>query len=251
MRLKRFLDRRFKVLAWLRLIRLPNLLTVPGDTLAGFLLAAGSSALNWPRFFLLALPASLGFYTAGVILNDIFDFKEDHRDRPRRPLPKGDISRENAGMAALFLIGFAAFAAAFFDAMYVAAPLIVCIGLYNIGLKRVPVLGPVLMGLCRAGNLLLGAALSAHGVAFPTPALAGAAVLGLYIATVTQLARGEARPGARFTPRHIGQLLRMLIPLQTLLCLAAFPQFPRNLLGLLLLALLPLHRRLSRRYPPS
>jgi 4-hydroxybenzoate polyprenyltransferase len=248
---KELVPRDFSPAAWLRLVRLPNLLTVPGDLLAGFLLAPAASALDWGQFLLLAIPSGLGLYAAGLILNDLFGYAEDMRERPWRPLPTGQVSRENAAAAAMILVWVAAFAAAFFDALPIALPLILCIVLYNIGLKRVSVLGPLLMGACRAGNLLLGAAAIGDGLT-PAPApIAGALALGLYIAAVTHLARNEAKPGARFTPRHIARLLRLLIPLQALLCLAAIHHFPANLLGLALLPLLPLHQRLSRTFPPS
>lgn len=236
--------------AWLRLLRLPNLLTVPGDLLAGFLLASSSTATGWARL-LLALPAGLFLYAAGMILNDLFDYAEDLRDRPLRPLPANQIARETAAAAALILLWIAAFLSAFFDALPVAIPLILCILLYDVGLKRRPGLGPALMGACRAGNLLLGAAAAREGgAAHPFP-LAGALVLALYIAAVTHLARNEAAPGARFAPAKIARLLGLLIPLQALLCVAAIHRFPANLLGLLLLPLLNLHRRLAARYPPS
>jgi len=248
---KQLVPRRFSPSAWLRLVRLPNLLTVPGDVLAGFLLAPAASALDWGQFLLLALPAGIGLYAAGLILNDLFGYAEDLRHRPERPLPAGKISRENAAAAAMILLWVAAFAAAFFDALPVALPLILCLVLYDIGFKRLPIAGPALMGLCRAGNLLLGAAAVGNGLTTATAPIAGAAVLGLYVAIVTHLARNETRPGTRFPPPVIGRLLRMLIPLQALLCLAAVPHFPVNLTGLLLLPLLPLHQRLSKRFPPS
>jgi 4-hydroxybenzoate polyprenyltransferase len=236
--------------AWLRLLRLPNLLTVPGDVLAGFLLAASAPAMGWVRL-LCAFSAGWLLYAAGLILNDLFDYAEDLRDRPRRPLPSREISREAAATVALVCLWVAAFAAAFAGALPVAIPLIVCVILYNIGVKRHRILGPLLMGACRSGHLLLGAA-AASGAAGLSPApIAAAVLLGLYIAGVTQLARNEAKPGAKFTPAFIGQLLRLLIPLQALLCVAAIHRFPANLLGLALLPLLPLHRRLAARFPPS
>ncbi len=243
--------RSFSPSAWLELVRLPNLLTVPGDLLAGFLLAPAAGAADWGQFLFLALPAGLFLYMAGLVLNDLFGYAEDMRERPGRPLPSGRISRENAAATALVFLWIAAFASAFFDALPVALPLILVILLYDLGLKRVPIAGPVLMGLCRAGNLLLGAAAVGNGISTAPAPIAGAAVLGVYVAVVTHLARNETRPGTRFTPLIIGRLLRMLIPLQSLLCVAAVHAFPANLLGLFLLPLLPLHQRLSRRFPPS
>ncbi|NCA82466.1 MAG: hypothetical protein EOM72_06925 [Opitutae bacterium] len=237
--------------AWLRLLRLPNLLTVPGDVLAGFLLASSSTAAGWARL-LLAIPAGLFLYAAGLLLNDLFDYAEDLRDRPERPLPSREVSREAAAAAALVFLWVAAFLAAFFDALPVALPMILGVVSYDVGLKKFPVFGPLLMGACRAGNLLLGAAAAgADGlVAAPGPVV-GAAALGLYIAAVTHLARNEAQPGAKVTPRLIGKFLGLLIPLQALLGVAALHRFPANLLGLGLLPLLRLHRHLAARFPPS
>ena len=236
--------------AWLRILRLPNLLTIPGDLLAGFLLASAAAAADWARLLLFAIPAGLCLYSAGLILNDLFDYAEDLRERPERPLPANAISRETAAAAALVLLWIAAFLAAFFDALLVALPMILCIILYDVGLKKKPVLGPLLMGASRAGNLLLGAA-AAGGISSAPAPLLGAAVLGLYVAGVTHLARNETKPDANFTPLQVGRLLRMLIPLQSLLCVAAIHRFPANLLGLALLPLLRFHRRLSARFPPS
>ena len=236
--------------AWLRILRLPNLLTVPGDILAGFLLAPAATAGDWGQL-LLAIPSGVLLYGAGLIFNDLFDYAEDLRDRPNRPLPANEISRETAAAVALVFFWIAAFLAAFFDALSVAIPLILCIVFYDVGLKRRPFIGPLLMGACRSGNLLLGAAAASDGLpATPYPWI-GAVVLGLYVAVVTQLARNETRPGAKFPPQRIGQLLRLLIPLQALLGVAAIHRFPANLLALALLPLLKLHRRFSARFPPS
>ena len=238
--------------AWLRLLRLPNLLTVPGDILAGFLLVPRALVTpgDWAQL-LLAIPAGLLLYAAGLILNDLFDYAVDLRDRPQRPLPSGKVYRESAAAAALVFLWIAAFLAAFFDALSVAIPLILCIILYDTGLKRIAYVGPALMGACRAGNLLLGAAAAYEGVPTAPAPVAAAIGLGLYIAVVTHLARNETRPGARFTPAYIARLLRLLIPIQALLCVAAIHRFPANLLGLALLPLLRVHRRWAARFPPS
>ena len=48
--------------AWLRLVRLPNLATAVADSLAGYLVVAGLTALDWPPAACwLAVLASLAF----------------------------------------------------------------------------------------------------------------------------------------------------------------------------------------------
>lgn len=237
--------------AWLRLIRLPNLLTVPGDVLAGFLLSSAIGNQTWLRL-MLAIPASLLFYAAGLILNDLFDYAEDLRVRPTRPLPARQISREAATAVALIFMWIAVFTAGLFDALRIAVLLALVIVLYNIGVKRHRYGGPLLMGTCRAGNLLLGAAAATTaGPQLSWPPMAAALFLGLYVATVTWFARDEMKPDALLKPHQIGRLLGLLIPLQTFFCVAAIHRLPWNLLGLGLLLLLPLHRRLALRFPPS
>ncbi len=245
-----FLPRRPNRQAWLRLVRLPNLLTVPGDILAGFLLAPTVRPAVWSQL-LLAAPASLLLYAAGLILNDLFDYAEDLRDRPARPLPANQISREAAAAVALVLLWIAAFLAAFFDALPVALPMILCIILYDLGLKRLPVIGPLLMGACRAGNVLLGTAAATGGLFLVPGAWGGALAVGTYVACITHLARTETQPDTAYPPSLIGRLLRLLIPLQALLCVLAIHRFPANLLGLVLLPILKLHRRLAAGFPPS
>ena len=130
---------------WLRLVRLPNLLTVPGDPVAGFLLAASSGVLPAGAAVSLAFSAgaALCLYAFGLILNDLLDLATDQRERPERPLPAGEISVLQARVAAVAMavsgLNLALFAGR--SALYVAAALSACIVLYNGGLKRVPVVG--------------------------------------------------------------------------------------------------------------
>lgn len=233
-------------------MRLPNLLTVPGDVLAGFLLApaAVASGGSWLRLGL-AIPTSLLFYAAGLIFNDVFDCAEDLRVRPERPLPSNRIAKGNAVVVALVCLWIAAFFASFFDALPVAMPLILCIFLYDAGLKKIRILGPALMGACRSANLLLGASAAGAGGAAAWAPLLAAILLGIYIAIVTHLARRETEPGSKYPPRFIGKLLGLLIPLQALLCVLSIHRFPANLLGLGLLPLLHTHRQLSSQYSAS
>src|SRR5260221_228220 len=74
---------------WLQLFRAPNLLTVPGDPIAGYLLACFGAVEEglWP-----AIGASVCFYAGGLLLNDLADLAEDRRERPSRPLPSGAAS---------------------------------------------------------------------------------------------------------------------------------------------------------------
>ncbi len=212
---------------WLQLFRAPNLLTVPGDPLAGFLLAsAGALSLR----ALLPVAASVLFYAGGLLLNDLLDFDEDARDRPQRPLPSGNASKKIVWIAAsaLFLIALIFCAISGLTVLRVGAGLLVCIVSYNAGLKKFGVVGPLTMGLCRGLSLCLGSA--AAGSPWTDTLLLSALLLTLYIAAVTNLARHET---TRVRPRFAeglpcltlvtgGVLFAFVNPLGSLLPLAPF-----------------------------
>ena len=76
------------MLAWLRLVRVPNLATAAADPLAGFLIVAGLRELAWPPVACgLAVAAVVAIYAGGMVLNDWCDLELDRRERPERPSP--------------------------------------------------------------------------------------------------------------------------------------------------------------------
>ncbi|NQU41562.1 MAG: UbiA family prenyltransferase [Lentisphaerae bacterium] len=199
--------------SWLQLIRLPNLLTVPGDPLAGacLVLALRGSDQLWPALW--AALIALALYAAGLILNDCMDLEEDRLHRPKRPLPSGEIPLVQAATAAvlLLLLGLGGAIAIGPATATIAALLTGTILLYNRYLKNIPLLGSLSMGLCRGLSLMLGA--TAVG-APPIPSgllLAAALLLVLYIAAVTTLAAREHQA--------IGLGLKRWLPYKVLLLL--------------------------------
>jgi len=189
--------RRRRLWAWGQLLRLPNLFTVPGDPLAGFLLAqaAGLSATKPGLRMALAALVSLLLYAAGLLWNDWFDLPEDRRERPDRPLPAGLIRPATVALAANVLVALAVAVAAVAgrETLYVAMALGAAVLVYDALAKRVRIVGPLLMGSCRGLSVLVGAA--GFGLAgLRSPAVvAYAAGTTLYIAAVTWLASGETR----------------------------------------------------------
>ena len=79
------------LLPFLKLIRLPNVLTAAADSLAGWLLVGG--ALGAVGGWLPLAVASMVLYAAGMALNDVFDLEIDRVERPARPIPSGQVSR--------------------------------------------------------------------------------------------------------------------------------------------------------------
>jgi 4-hydroxybenzoate polyprenyltransferase len=182
---------RGKVIAYLQLIRLPNVLTAAADSLAGWLLATGSVSGS-PRWLPLIV-ASMVLYASGTALNDVFDLEEDRTERPGRPLPSGRVSTRSAawlGGLGLAIGPVMALASGSIAGGIVAAVLAGCILAYDAGLKHTP-LGPAFMGGCRGLNLLLG---MTHAPELGGPVAWGTAVAyGLYVAGITVVSRSETR----------------------------------------------------------
>jgi 4-hydroxybenzoate polyprenyltransferase len=185
------------LLAWVRLLRLPNHATAVADVLAGYLIVSQARAIDWPAQSLWwAILASLGFYAAGMVLNDVFDLAIDREERPGRPLPSGQIGLRSAAAVGnlLMAVGSAAACATAFAAhspwpALVGALLTATVWIYNRHAKATS-LGPAVMGSCRALNWLLGmtAAGGPHG---PHQWLLPIG-MGVYVMGITVYARDEA-----------------------------------------------------------
>src|SRR5215467_11229836 len=82
------------LVAWLQLLRLPNVFTAVADVTMGYLVVLGE--LRPALYFGLLVASSVLLYLSGMVLNDVFDAKVDAQDRPDRPIPSGRISRRAA-----------------------------------------------------------------------------------------------------------------------------------------------------------
>ena len=185
------------MLHWLRLVRLPNLATAAADSLAGYLVVSGLQALEWPPAACwLAVLASVGFYAAGMVLNDVYDVAIDRDERPERPLPSGAIPMPWAAAVGNLLMavgGIAACGAAVAAntpwPAFVGAALTAAIWLYDRHVKAT-LFGPAVMGTCRGLNWLLG--MTAAGGPGGTQQWAIPLGMAVYVAGITLFARDEA-----------------------------------------------------------
>lgn len=192
-----------KLRQYLLLVRLPNVFTTPSNILVGYLATTPPAEAN--GFHLAALMVSSGLlYIAGIVLNDYFDVEVDRRERPSRPLPSGNISKERAMSIALIALAAAnAIALAVSPAsLAVSAALTAAIIAYDYRLKRSPA-GPFAMGSTRFLNVILGAspalsaAVASGGRAVPVPGIWAAAIfaatsLFVYIIAIMILSKKEA-----------------------------------------------------------
>jgi 4-hydroxybenzoate polyprenyltransferase len=182
-----------RIKPYLQLVRLPNLFTAAADSLAGWLIVRGS--LSEPARWVPLVLASVAIYAAGIVLNDVFDYEVDLRERPNRPLPSGRVSRRFAawlGGIALAMGPVLAGLSGSTASLVVSLALAACVLAYDAGLKRT-VLGPEAMGACRGLNLMLGLS---QGPQMGGPAAwLVASGLGLFIVGVTWISRSEVETG--------------------------------------------------------
>lgn len=195
------------------LLRPPNLVTAMGDTLAGLafggMLAGVSNeySLLFQLDVVWLLLSSVCLYAGGVVLNDRADARLDAVERPERPIPSGAVSERMASwfVAVLFSIALLSALLAGIHSLYVATGTLLWILIYDLRAKSHPVWGPLSMGLCRSGNLLLGSSL--YLTAFPQfwPFLL---IPLLYIASITWISRFEVHGGGKPTgPLAIASVL--------------------------------------------
>jgi len=242
-------------LAWLKLFRVVNLPTVPGDVLVGAavgLVSIGASAWHSPGLSHVwwASLASVLLYMFGLVHNDIVGAKKD-RDRP---IPGGEISLD-AALAASVVCLACGFGAAWFGGL-IGEPfwssetwssaswlrnavwLVVAVVLYN----RFKM--SWMMGLCRGLNVVLGAA--AVGCV-NLRVLMVAVLWWLYITLVTLYSTGEETNPEK--KRRVGMLVGGIVYLQLVALVVLSLQAPgvaavRSLLiaGAVMLVLLRLFK---------
>ena len=214
---------------WLRLFRVVNLPTVPGDVFVGAAAALAdgghpaSSAVGLccsARFLApiwWAAAASVFIYMFGLVQNDVIGARTDKG----RPIADGEISMDSAWAAGAACLGAVAFCGYFGGLLKgdflsrwswpaLALTLVALITAYN-RTKRW-----WLMGACRGLNVLLGvSAVCASGEAagaFDVRALSLAIFWWLYISLVTLYSEGEELDPAK--RRRVGLLVGAVVYLQ-------------------------------------
>ncbi|MEJ5869056.1 UbiA family prenyltransferase [Pseudokineococcus sp. 5B2Z-1] len=196
---------------WAELVRLPAVVSVPGDALTGLAAAGGvgrpgtaapaavDPAAVPPAAVVRATAAPLAsvcLYWGGMVLNDWADRELDAVERPERPLPSGRVAPPAALAAAGALtavgVGVAGLAGGRRSAGC-AALLAAAVWTYDLVGKSGP-LAPASMAVTRLLDVVLGATAAAPGiplVAALRPAALPALSVGLHTLAVTDLARGE------------------------------------------------------------
>ncbi|MDJ0554614.1 MAG: UbiA-like protein EboC [Microcoleaceae cyanobacterium MO_207.B10] len=189
--------------AYLQLMRPANIVTAWADICVGYAASGAIATFNAENISTL-LPlgwlilSTTGLYGGGVVFNDVFDAELDAQERPERPIPSGRASRNGAiGLGtSLLILGIIAAGQVSTVSAVVATVVALAALLYDAWGKHNPVLGPVNMGICRGGNLLLGASAIAGMLA----QIWFLALIPIgYIAAVTAISQGEVHGGKSST----------------------------------------------------
>ncbi len=197
--------------AYLQLMRPANIMTAWADILLGYA-AAGATIGNNFSFVTLGwlILATTGLYGGGIVFNDVCDAKLDAVERPERPIPSGRASLSGAIALGSILLLLAIIAAAMVSILSAILAITVAVTalIYDKWGKHHTFLGPINMGMCRGGNLMLGVS-----------AVAGAVsdrwYLGLipiiYIAAITATSQGEVHGGKKTTGMIAIALIALVI----------------------------------------
>jgi len=182
-------------------MRPANVVTSVADVLAGiaisgYFLLNGSDLQLFPVVLLCI--STIGLYSGGIIMNDVFDAELDAKERPERPIPSGLISKQAATIfgGISFFIGLVAAGLYSPSSQYLAAAIMISCLIYDKFLKHSAIFGPLNMGLCRGLNLLLGVSIIPSNIQVWWYL---AIIPIIYIAAITMISRGEVHGGKKNT----------------------------------------------------
>ncbi len=183
---------------WLRFFRLrlsPTAISnvVAGATIGGWNLVAD----EW----CILICWTMALYMFGMGLNDLADRSIDEKLASHRPLPAGDLSVAVAmwglGLLAIAVTGLTL--ALPEPTRFHAFTAIACVLLYDLGLKKVPILGPLAMGGVRFSIVMLAASYSGS----IELAWIHAIRIGVFTAAITYFSEAELDGTRRAVMRRV------------------------------------------------
>lgn len=178
--------------AWANLVRLPNLLTVPGDVLAGFVLVLHDRSGQFDDL-LVAVISALCLYMAGLVMNDLIDLEVDRKERPARSIASGAVSKPAARVciAALFTVALTLLGSRGAWSLASGIGIGALIFAYNMYARRSRLAAALVMGLCRAGSVWLGVVTASPGLPFHPMAAFAPGWWFLLVSSISWLASRE------------------------------------------------------------
>ncbi len=215
-----------RIRAYIELMRPANIVTAFADILAGFAAAGGLLIFNGilpvfsPAGIGWLILSTFGLYGGGVVFNDVFDAPLDAQERPERAIPSKRASLGGAiALGAILCITgiYSAFRVGPYSGV-IAILITVCALFYDARAKHSSLWGPLFMGSCRGGNLMLGCSIIPSAL---TELWFLALIPVAYIGSITLISQGEVHGGSRKSG-----LLALVLILMVTGCLLLFGFLP-------------------------
>ena len=172
---------------YLQLVRFPGIFTAFSNVLLGFFVSQNIN-FDWILLFPLLI-ASGSMFLAGMALNDFFDFKEDKKERPNRPLPSGKIKKTSALYIGIGFLIIANISTSFVGIQSLIISLIMTslILAYVIHTKKFNGIGILNLSVIRFFNVILGTSI----ISFELDFLLFAIPIAIFVSGISILAKKE------------------------------------------------------------
>jgi len=187
--------------AYLELIRPSNSIMAGFAVFLSGMIATGRAVPPIEVFF--AVMGTISASSAGMAINDYFDYDIDIINRPDRVLPRGVVSRKSALLFALILFGLAYIFIGFTNLLCIGIgyPAVVLIFVYSWKLKRLPFIGNFVVAFLTSLTLIYGGAAARNIVLVTMLAIcAFFANLSREIVKDIEDIKGDERSGSRTFP---------------------------------------------------
>lgn len=198
--------------AYLELIRPSNSIMAGFAVFLSGMIATGRAIPPIDVFF--AVMGTISASSAGMVINDYFDYDIDIINRPDRVLPRNIISRKNAAFFALILFALAYIFIGFTNLLCIGIgyPAVVLIFVYSWKLKRQPFIGNFVVAFLTSLTLVYGGAAASNVVLVTMLAIcAFFANLSREIVKDIEDIRGDERLGSKTFPILYGILKASLV----------------------------------------
>lgn len=188
-------------------MRPANIVTAVADILAGIALAKFAFEISNSNIgsAILLIISTIGLYGGGIVFNDVFDADLDAIERPERAIPSGKVLKNNAIYLGISLLAMGIFSSFLINniAGTIAISISILALVYDKFGKHHAFFGPINMGLCRGGNLLLG--ISINPIELENNYWLGIVPI-IYIAAITMISRDEVFGGKKSSLYFAGLL---------------------------------------------
>ncbi len=215
----------------LKLVRVVNCLLASVGVWAGAYMTL--EPINWPSLILVA-SATFCICAAGNVFNDLRDIEIDKIAHPTRGLPSGKLSSAFAcrlGIG-LNLIGLVLPLFVNFASELVAVLAVALLLAYNYRLKRLPLVGNLVIALLTGGTLVMGGVATSVQQTFDLPGPLIPALYAVFLHLMREMVKdildmeGDRKNGRRTLPIVLGVRASLVGVLVLSICLSVAVYWP-------------------------